>query len=157
MALWVDLFNEWCSSPPSMQPWVRYDCFLNVNAEYLRVSCADYRVMVVDTLYMWFFFQPAFWMYAFFKFKNVFQLIYIKYFLLKIDMQGLARLVLCFIARDTNLCWQNKWDSGAGWRNKYWYCKSIIFMSFISILKYPKNIGIKIMVLKIKIKNLKKN
>lgn len=29
-------------------------------------------------------------------------------------------------------------------------------MSFISILKYPKNIGIKIMVLKIKIKNLKK-
>lgn len=30
-------------------------------------------------------------------------------------------------------------------------------MSFISILKYPKNIGIKIMVLKIKIKNLKKN
>lgn len=74
-------------------------------------------------------------------------------------MQGLARLVLCFIARDTNLCWQNKWDSGAGWRNKYWYCKSNIFMSFIkySILKYPKNIGIKIMVLKIKIKNLKKN
>lgn len=71
-------------------------------------------------------------------------------------MQGLARLVLCFIARDTNLCWQNKWDSGAGWRNKYWYCKSNIFMSFISILKYPKNIGIKIMVLKIKIKNLKK-
>lgn len=62
-------------------------------------------------------------------------------------MQGLARLVLCFIARDTNLCWQNK----------YWYCKSNIFMSFISILKYPKNIGIKIMVLKIKIKNLKKN
>lgn len=74
-----------------------------------------------------------------------------------IDMQGLARLVLCFIARDTNLCWQNKWDSGAGWRNKYWYCKSNIFMSFISILKYPKNIGIKIMVFKIKIKNLKKN
>lgn len=71
-------------------------------------------------------------------------------------MQGLARLVLCFIARDTNLCWQNKWDSGVGWRNKYWYCKSNIFMSFISILKYPKNIGIKIMVLKIKIKNLKK-
>lgn len=25
-------------------------------------------------------------------------------------MQGLARLVLCFIARDTNLCWQNKYE-----------------------------------------------
>lgn len=35
--------------------------------------------------------------------------------------------------------------------------KVIFSCSFISILKYPKNIGIKIMVLKIKIKNLKKN
>lgn len=59
MALRVDLFNDWCSSPSSMQPWVRYDCFLNVNAKYLRVSGADYRVMVVDTLYMWFFFSTS--------------------------------------------------------------------------------------------------
>lgn len=58
-------------------------------------------------------------------------------------MQGLARLVLCFIARDTNLCWQNKWDSGAGWRNKYWYCKSNIFMSFISQKYRNQNYGVK--------------
>lgn len=59
MALWVDLLNDWCSSPPSMQPWVRYDCFLNVNVKYLCVSCADYRVVVVDTLYMWIFFSTS--------------------------------------------------------------------------------------------------
>lgn len=72
-----------CSGPSSMQPWVRYDCFLNVNVEYLCVSCADYRVVVVDTLYMWIFFQPAFWMYAFYFIQKCFSVNIHKIFFIK--------------------------------------------------------------------------